>query len=107
MSPEARERSFDELAKGLANGTMWQIRRPLHATPLDKEEPRIPQRVEKVGLEQMATTNRALKRPKTGRFVADLGRKRASRVFFNSLTPSRTLVNKGTSAHSGDLLGNR
>jgi hypothetical protein len=57
---------------------------------------RTPQRVEKVGFELIATTNWAQNAPKTGVFVPDLGRKRPSREFFNTLTPSRHLVNNAS-----------
>ena len=53
--------------------------------------PRTPQHVEKVGIELIATTNRAQNAPKVAYLVPDLGRKRASREFFNTLTPSRHL----------------
>jgi hypothetical protein len=46
---------------------------------------RRPQLVEKVGTEPKATTNRARNAPKAVCLVADHGRKRAPREFFNTL----------------------
>jgi hypothetical protein len=45
--------------------------------------------VEKVGVELIATTNRARNAPKPACLVPDLGRKRVPREFFNSLMASR------------------
>jgi hypothetical protein len=52
---------------------------------------RIYQPVEKVGIEPIATTNRAPKAPKPAYLAPDLGQWRASREFFNRLYPSTTL----------------
>jgi hypothetical protein len=49
--------------------------------------------VEKVGVELIATTNRASNAPNPACLVPDLGRKRVPREFFNSLTYSRQLMN--------------
>src|SRR5215210_3995515 len=49
------------------------------------------QRVEKVGVELMATRNRARNTPKPACLVADLGRKRAPRGVFNTPELSQIL----------------
>jgi hypothetical protein len=50
---------------------------PSAVLPIFTEVPRRGQRVEKVGVELIATTNRALKAPKTAYLVPDLGWKQA------------------------------
>jgi hypothetical protein len=47
-----------------SSGASWRTRGRLLAVPLDKEEPVSRQRVEKVGFELIATTNRAQNAPK-------------------------------------------
>jgi hypothetical protein len=59
----------------------------IHVAISGRELRRIPQPVEKVGVGRITTNNRAWKALKSGRLVADLGLKRASGEFFNTLGP--------------------
>jgi hypothetical protein len=70
------------------------------------ELPGIYQRVEKVSIELIATTNRASNAPQTACLVSDLdlGLEQAQREFFNSLAPSET-VRKGVRERSEHAFG--
>jgi hypothetical protein len=62
---------------------------------------RNPQRVEKVGIELIATINQAPRVPEPVRLMPDSAGNRASREFFNTLSCSTHLVNKA-SRHSDE-----
>src|ERR671912_661306 len=61
---------------------------------------RNPQRVEKVGIELIATINQAPRVPEPVRLMPDSAGNRASREFFNTLSCSTHLVNKASSTTS-------
>jgi hypothetical protein len=87
LGVRARRTVADPLIQGTAYGgrPSHLIFRELHKRC---ELRRIPQRVEEVGVELMATKNRSRNALKPVCLVADLGRKRAPGGFFNKLTPS-------------------